>query len=100
MFDEEEEDMGLDLGGDSGGLGLAEAEESYASLLSQTLMGCLESQDVFQRKNLFEGQLEKIIEEVSNEAFSSMFNPSTLVFGSEIKADGNSEFSRQGVHQR
>ena len=36
--------------------------------------------------NQFEYKLDKIIEEVSNEAFSSVFNPSTLLFNSSMKS--------------
>ena len=55
-------------------------------LLGDTLMGCLQkSNDIFQRKNIFENNLERIIEEVSNEAFSSIFNKSTLILNSTLK---------------
>ena len=36
--------------------------------------------------NQLEYKLDKIIEEVSNEAFSSVFNPSTLLFNSSMKS--------------
>ena len=63
---------------------LGEGNEIYKDLLSRSLMGCIETPEVFYRRNIFDNQLERIIEEVSNEAFSSFLNRSTVFLNSSM----------------
>ena len=82
--DIKEETLNQDFQNSSNELGLSEADETYKELLSQSLVGCMEASDIFYRKNIFDNQLERIIEEVSNEAFSSFINRSTIFLNSSM----------------
>lgn len=48
-------------------------------------MSYLDPSDIFYRKNIFDNHLERIIEEVSNEALSSFFNKSTVFMNSSLQ---------------
>ena len=54
-------------------------------LFERTVLGCVEAPEIFYRKNIFDNQLERIIEEVSNEAFSSFLNKSTAYLNSSLQ---------------
>jgi hypothetical protein len=55
----------------------------------------LEAPDIFYRRGVFDNHLERIIEEVSNEAFSSFLNQSTVFLNSSIQKH-NKDIGFQG----
>jgi hypothetical protein len=59
--------------------------DSSKEKVDESITGLLDAPDIFYRRGVFDNHLERIIEEVSNEAFSSFLNQSTVFLNSSLQ---------------